>query len=67
MREKEMTLLFNDIVFLKMLQAGSMSLPVDPRHVESLSADPKSLRALVYNGSRGERTVIPFDFPNLQK
>ncbi len=67
MREKEMTLLFNDIVFLKMLQAGSMSLPVDPRHVEQLSADPKSLRAIVYNGSRGERTVIPFDFPNLKK
>lgn len=66
MREKEMTLLFNDIVFLKMLQAGSMSLPIDPRHAETLSADPKSLRAIVYNSSRGERTVIPFDFPTLK-
>lgn len=65
MREKEMTLLFNDIAFLRMLQASSMSLPVDSRVIERLSADPKSLRAVAYNGSRGDRTVVPFDFPVL--
>lgn len=62
MREKEMTLLFNDIVFLRMLQAGSMSLPIDSRIIEKLSAEPKSLRAIAYNGSRGAKTIVPFDF-----
>ena len=65
MREKEMTLLFNNIVFLKMLQASSMSLPVDSRMIEALSASPKSLRALVYIGGRGERTIVPFDLPKI--
>lgn len=65
MREKEMTLLFNDIVFLRMHQAGSMSLPVDSRIIEKLSSEPKSLRAIAYNGSRGARTIVPFDFLKL--
>ncbi len=67
MREKEMTLLFNDIVFLKMLQAGTMSLPVDSRVIEQLSSDPKSLRAIAYNGSRGFRTIVPFEIPVINK
>ena len=62
MREKEMGLLFNDIVFLKMLQASTMSLPVDSRLIEKLSAEPASLRAIAYNGEREPRTIVPFDF-----
>lgn len=66
MRQKEMTMLFNDIIFLKMLQAEGMSIPVDDREVKNLSADPGSLRAIVYNGDRGMRTIVPFDFPKLK-
>lgn len=62
MREKEMTLLFNDIILLKMMQASTMSLPVDGRVIEKLSAEPKSLRAIAYNGEREPRTIVPFDF-----
>lgn len=63
MRAKEMVNSFNDIVILRMLQADSMSLPVDSREVEKLNGDVKSLRALVYNSERGVRTVIPFTIP----
>ena len=62
MREKEMGLLFNDIVLLKMLQASTMSLPVDSRLIEKLSAEPASLRAIAYNVEREPRTIVPFDF-----
>lgn len=65
MREKEMTLLFNDIVLLKMLSAASMSLPVDSRVIEQLSSNPNSLRAVAYHTTRGERTIVPFDIPKL--
>lgn len=65
MREKEMNMLFNDMVFLKMLSAGSMSLPIDSRKIEQLSSDPKSLRAIAYNTGRGARTIVPFTIPKL--
>jgi hypothetical protein len=63
MRANEMTLFFNDIVFLKMLRVESLPLSNDDA-VQKLNSDPKSLRAIVYNYQRGERTIVPFDIPD---
>lgn len=64
LRLSEMQMFFNDIVMLRLLQAGNMSLPVDSRMVENLSDNVKSLRALVYNKERGANTIIPYNFPD---